>query len=153
MDEKFTHPPNGEGWECEMSDLVERLVGRVETVEKDTAVLSKEFEMFGGWFKQSIESLNSTTEEIRESNFLLRESLATQKVELEFKIKEMELKQVNREQANEIKKLTSSEKFKVWWTDSTNLPSKLVLMFGGVLALALANHYNVLEQALKLLVQ
>lgn len=151
MEEKFTHPPNGEGWKCEMSDIVEKLVGRVETVEKDTAVLSKEFEMFGGWFKQSIESLNSTTEEIRESNFLLRESLATQKIELEFKIKEMELKQVNREQANEIKKLSNKDKFKAWWDNPDSLWSKLGLMFGGVLALALANHYSVLEQALKLL--
>lgn len=153
MDEKFTHPPNGEGWKCEMSDIVEKLVGRVETVEKDTAILSKEFELFGGWFRESLNSLKETTSEIKEGNDLLRESLYAQKLEMEYKFKELELKQVNREQAYEIKKLTNAEKFKAWWENPDSLLSKLGLMFGGVLALALANHYNVLEEALKLLVK
>lgn len=115
-----------------MTDVVEKLADRVTIVEKDNAILSKEFELFGGWFKESITSLRETTEEMKEGNNLLRESLNAQKIEMEYKFKELELKQENREQASEIKKLSSSEKIKMAWADPLG---KVFITVGSALGL------------------
>lgn len=176
MENENKDSPKKWGVDEKMSEIVEQLGRRVDVMDNKVndidgrqTVLSKEFELFGGWFKESITSLRETTEKIEqsnrkidESNTLLRESLAITKLETEFKLKELEMKQESRmkefednqvicEQAKEIKKLSNTDKFKVWWADPNTLWSKLGLMFGGVLALALANHFNILDQALQLL--
>lgn len=155
MEEKFVHPPNGEGWDCKMSEKLVDLHQEVSTIKNQQLILSEKvdmkFDFLTEYFKESldrqdrnIDRIAILAEETGRRNDLLEQNM-------DFRFKEFELKQENREQANEIKKLSNTDKFKVWWADSTNLPSKLVLMFGGVLALALAGHFKILDQALQLL--
>lgn len=138
-----------------MTDVVEKLADRVSVVEKDNAILSKEFELFGGWFKESITSLKETTEEIKDGNNLLRESLNAQKLEMEYKFKELELKQENREQVkeNEVlkEKLTTKEKVVKWWNEPSNLGYKLTFGLGTVIILVLASKAGVLEPIMQIL--
>ena len=136
-----------------ISTFKDEIREEVSCLKIEQRIVSEKFDLFMDYSKQSfdrqdksIEKIGQLAEETARRNDVLEK-------ELDYKIKDLELRQTINFQEQTIKQLTFGKKVSDWWKDPNTLPSKIVLMIATVGSLALANHFNVLDGVLKVLLK